>query len=430
MDMVTKMRLRQLLSTRRNVSISLAAILLAGLSAGAALGSAVEYRAPQLTMLLSFYDGFARARLGEKALSSVLSAQEPGAQELNSHLKIPTTVQEQVRRLSRESLREEPLNPIAVRNLALAEIVQSSDQQTLDLFAASRALSRRDSTTNIWFVKHYINTNQERPALNAFDTAMRASSQTRDLFIGQLALALQSPDFAAPLATILQERKSNWEAQFWTESYRHPEFAAGFGELRKLRAADGFNAPERADQNLLNMLLLKREYLIAEEVFDAIKGSAPKTAERVRNAEFSDKPFLPPFDWIIEPNSLLVSQVLPEANLLRVSLYSDASGSVAQQMINLGGSHNFQLNVKGNLNFDEDSPKFFVALTCANPSISTESLRQIPLLSSNTTLTFRLPNSDCEYYWLRLLTRKESGQPDTSVDFTRISIQEVSGSGG
>src|SRR5690606_9338570 len=116
----------------------LALVLAVQVSVAGIYGSA----RPQSVLLWAPSDADAQAKLA----STILSTEPTGA------------IRDQAIRLARRSLERSPLNPVAVRSLALAaETGAARDHaRAIRLFKEAERLSRRDKPTQLWLIENAV----------------------------------------------------------------------------------------------------------------------------------------------------------------------------------------------------------------------------------------------------------------------------------
>lgn len=124
------------------------------------------------------------------AFCSSRALQAPVTRDLGRDGKLDD--REQAERLAREAIGMAAINPVAVRNLALAN---SDDAKALQLMRFADRLSRRDGVTEAWLIDEAARRADLSTTLSHFDALLRTMPAASTRYMQQMGVALSDPKF-------------------------------------------------------------------------------------------------------------------------------------------------------------------------------------------------------------------------------------------
>lgn len=406
------------MTTFRAAAMGISIVAAAAVAAGSAVGAVFESTAPHLASEGSLFDGFARSRLAS------LTIAQSATKDPTDKLKLGTEARRNVVELSREAYSSEPLNSVALRNLAMVADDEGRSEEAFALMSHSLTLSKRDLATNSWFIQHYAAQHDEANSLRSFDRAMRTSNRGRAIFIDGLLASAEQDGVAEPLMKLLSEEQPIWEQQFWLEAYRFPRSAPNLARIRIHRALYGYEGDDRIDQALLDSLLRESEFEVALQLHNALNPASRVRGSRNRNPEFSSPPRFRPFDWDLQFENSILPDLDDTAGVLRVDTAAGAQGLVARQLVKLDDQVNRLVVVTTDWNAPS-SHGFSLRFACAERGRGSEGSRALPINAARLKVDFRKPDKDCVFYWLNLYVAKDTSMPDGTLTFDEVSITSL-----
>lgn len=180
---------------RKAVTIAIG-LLGAWLTFALAVSGVTRHRAPDQALAFVPWEGVALASKAEQML------------QLD-----PKVSPSKLKTLSREALRNYPLNAKAVRLLAIAYGLERQPDMTEKLIKKAADLTRRDAVTQLLLVEEAESRGDEKTALIHYDNALRTSSVAPQILFPRLARAIANPETRAALKPYVRARNS-WAASF------------------------------------------------------------------------------------------------------------------------------------------------------------------------------------------------------------------------
>jgi hypothetical protein len=124
--------------------------------------------------------------------------------------------------LAKQSLRDEPINPRAVRLLHSAQLLSKKKASANALLALADRITRRDVLTQILLVEANVEKDDIGATLKHYDTALTTSIGARDILFPILAEAMSDQSILTQLATMFKNERP-WRIGFLYHAGFKPE---------------------------------------------------------------------------------------------------------------------------------------------------------------------------------------------------------------
>lgn len=300
-----------------------------------------------------------------------------------------------------ESLRRDPTNVAAVRNLGLLAEASRDRPRAERLFLFAKRLSRRDLATHLWFIEREVEQEDIEGALHQFDLALRSSRGAAQILFPILLNASQEPAVARSLAERLALRPMWWRPFAYELAYKGKSL-----EAVSLITADLFEAAFGDDQVVLRVLL--NRYIengridLAWKLYQQLAKEGSVSANLLQNGGFEQENRWPPFDWDLVNGQGLAAH--PETRegapgmALNVVSENGRGGSVAKQLLRLGPG---KYSLEGMA--DNSAARLALVVACAakgSPSLlEAEAPRRG--FKGKFRVNFSVPDG-CDFQWLTL----------------------------
>lgn len=165
--------------------------------------------------------------------------------------------------LATRSLRLLALNPVALRQLAIARVLSGQKQAEAPLMQMSNTISRRDVGAQLWLIDSNVRRNDIPAVLRAYDTALRTSASSWPVLFPLLNAAIDEPSIQIGLRPYWS-RPSAWRDTFIAQaiaSSPHPDALATMTMRDNMLAA----VKDRAvyTRNLIAALLDHHQFAVA-----------------------------------------------------------------------------------------------------------------------------------------------------------------------
>jgi hypothetical protein len=176
--------------------------------------------------------------------------------------------------LAMRSIRAQALNPVALRQLAIARVISGQKQDEDRLMRMSNRLSRRDLGAQLWLIDSNVRRNDVPAVLRAYDTALRINDGSWPILFPILNIAIEDQsiqDGLRPYWSLAAPWREPFIAQAIATS-PHPEALAAMamrdGMLDAIPNRDAYR------RNLIAALLDRHQFSIAR-TFALRAGLAP-----------------------------------------------------------------------------------------------------------------------------------------------------------
>lgn len=396
------------------LAIAAAGLLLASASMLAAIDRVQERAAGAEPMAGAMTPGFA---MSHRAMALIATHAIVGE---GAPLSVPDDIAGQVRALSIEALRREPMDGAALRNLALLSASDGRDGEARDLLLLAEQLSRRDARTNLLLAEGFAKDEDLPATVQRIDQALRSSTAARREVLPLLYQMLEQPGAEIVLVDLLGA-KVNWEAAFWSDAASHKEALPQLAALRMTRAKAGFASTPRDDRRLLDALVAARQFDPAQALFQELHSTAQYQRGAVRNGDFARAPQIGAFDWDLRFDSEMTSDILTGLSQLRVQTFGGGGGLAARQLVALGQQH-FRLDLRASDWDRRDAEALVVRLSCAERD--GEEMR-IAIAAADTVASFIKSDADCKYHWLDILVAAQADRRENVVLIDFIGVTPV-----
>ncbi len=400
----------------RVLALAIAGLTLATASALAAFDMVNERRSGLPTLAGPMTPGFA---LSHRAMSLIATHVQG---DDGASLALPKDIAMKARDHSLASLRREPLDGAALRNLALLAQGEGEAESAQELLLMSETVSRRDLRTNVLLAQVFASDADFPATVSRFDQALRTSSNARREILPLLYQALAQPEAQGIVAQMLA-RNVNWEGDFWAGADSYAPALPQLAQLRIGRAQAGFVSTPRDDRRLLRALVKAKEFASAEALFDSLHSRIETQRGTIRNGDFATTPRVGAFDWELRFDSSLTTDIFPAASQLRIQTYSDGGGLAARQLVALRDAQ-YRLAVRSSDWDARDANALSIQLNCAEFSASA---RSVAIGESATSLVITKPAADCVYHWFEIHVAPQEDRRENSLKIDAVSLIPLAG---
>jgi len=182
----------ELVANRRSFRLSVIAVALVLMFASAWHATVMSFRSlrPQIAVMLKADEPIAAPKMAAVVASRALE-NKLGAPEIVEPL--------------RNSLRVMALNPGALRLLAISKTGTLESDPDFALVELSNEVSRRDLGTQALLIRKGVESNDLGLVLRSYDTALRTSERSWDLFFPNLARAIEIPGIEPDFREIMAD---------------------------------------------------------------------------------------------------------------------------------------------------------------------------------------------------------------------------------
>ncbi len=306
--------------------------------------------------------------------------------------------------MARRSLAGQPLNPRALRILALSD-PQSATTQTL--LEAGNAQSRRDTLTQIYLIEFAANRGEIGVAMDHYDAVLRRRSTYRDPAGRNLAAALALPGVLDEVAEQLLEKPS-WESLLYFYVLQTPESYQSFMQLHRM-LADTDTIPTDISAQFAQALAAQGQFDNAIEIARFASSEPLSRSTALVENSFTIEPQLPG-SWIVPDSADAFLQSINGGGGL-LSLSSGATGILAYRLIALErGNYAASIDVTAEEGVTmRRAVPVEARLSCAKNANVTPGSQTIAV------------TDDCRFQWLTIyLTETQSRAGDIFIDSITI----------
>jgi hypothetical protein len=373
----------------------LAGILGAALSAAFTISIVFADTAPSLALAFWPGNGAAHTALADALMGPVLVAEVRNRPAI-SGLRVEALT------AAKNGLREQPLNPQAVRVIAFDG--GYSDKQRYAILEAGGRLSKRDALTQLWLIQKSVLAKNLEEVMVHYDALLRLDTGARDIAAQLLARAMADRQVADATARLLR-RKPEWRSLLYYYLLRQPDNWDAFIGLHRRLAGTGL-IPLETSVQFADRLVKARRFDDAIRTTE-LAGSQPLTrSSGVLDTRFAIHPALPGTWSVIDPPTASL-QPLEDGGALLVA-GDGTSGAVARRLIALKPGR--YRAVVGYQTPDSVAPlKLEAHVACAE--------------SDHAAVgdTFLSVADDCPYQWLSLyLPQSPSTEQEISLKSIRV----------
>jgi hypothetical protein len=173
--------------------------------------------------------------------------------------------------LARESLRQQAINPVALRLLQMSKSLEVSGDSDDRFINLSEQLSRRDFGTQFWLIERSVARGDTGGALKAYDIAMRTNSESWAIFFPILTTALDDPEIRAAFAPYLK-RKSPWISPFYAKFLMTSNNPSALADATiQAGGTDALDNPDDLKRLLFFALIAKGQFAELRRAFSVLE---------------------------------------------------------------------------------------------------------------------------------------------------------------
>ena len=262
------------------------------------------------------------------AFCSSRALQAPVTRDLGRDGKLDDRAQ--AARLARTAVDMGAVNPVAIRNLALASSV---DAKALQLMHLSDRLSRRDGMTEAWLIEEAARRGDLSTTLSHFDALFRTMPTASARFMQQMGLALGDPKFRK--AMIPYARIENpWFGSLGAAIMSGQSPVRFYGQyLVEVPALPDSEQQRRHYDEVLSRLARERQYGIVRRLYPRLPG-ADRSAMASVSLPAPKQVAYRPVTWALQSDGAVGAEMARgDESELVVYAESGASGGVANKLM-------------------------------------------------------------------------------------------------
>lgn len=236
----------------------------------------------------------------------------------------------QAERLAHAAIGMGAINPVAVRNLALANSV---DTKALQLMRFADRLSRRDGVTEAWLIEEAARRADLSTTLSHFDALLRTMPAASTRFMQQMGVALSDPKFRKamiPYANI----ENPWFASLGGAIMSSQLPIRFYGQyLVEIPAVPDSDQQRRHYDEVLSRLAREGQYDLVRRLYPRLPG-ADRSAIRSADLPTSKQVAYRPVTWTLQSDGAVGAEMAREGKSeLVVYAEAGASGGVASKLM-------------------------------------------------------------------------------------------------
>jgi tetratricopeptide (TPR) repeat protein len=180
-----------------------------------------------------------------------------------------------VRLLSLAALREQAINPRALRLLGYYADVEGDSATAEKFIRMAQRLSRRDAATQLWLIESYARENDTKQTLVHYDIALRTKPDTQTILFPRLLNAIEDQDIRTALKPYIRS-KDGWGGSFLYYANANSKNLPTLTDL--VVETGGLVDPESAksqELGLLGRLVGEKYFADARRLFLQMPGAKP-----------------------------------------------------------------------------------------------------------------------------------------------------------
>jgi hypothetical protein len=180
-----------------------------------------------------------------------------------------------VRTLSLAALREQAINPRALRLLGYYADVEGDSATAEKFIRMAQRLSRRDAATQLWLIESYARENDTKQTLVHYDIALRTKPDTQTILFPRLLNAIEDQDIRTALKPYIRS-KDGWGGSFLYYANANSKNLPTLTDL--VVETGGLVDPESAksqELGLLGRLVGEKYFADARRLFLQMPGAKP-----------------------------------------------------------------------------------------------------------------------------------------------------------
>lgn len=169
--------------------------------------------------------------------------------------------------LAKEALRQSPMNPRALRMLALVDVQNGRNDLAEAKMVMADRLSRRDGATQLWLAERRVRQNRIGDAMRHIDVLLRTNPEGSAPLLERLAVALADPQARAVIRPMIVA-DTPWIERFFALAVERSPSMAPLGELvASLREAPRVERLEGSYASLVYRLAGEQQYDLMRRVY-------------------------------------------------------------------------------------------------------------------------------------------------------------------
>lgn len=397
--------MRKMAKTFRVAAAVVIMPLLAIAAALASLSTVLTVALPDRAAALPIVDGDAFAR---RTLDQLGDLESPG-QNLQQAAALDGA----------RTFNAEPTNSAAVGLMALSRQLKGDLPAARTLYEDALAISTRDKVANLWLMEDATAQGRIGFILDRYDLLLRTGGAASDTLFDVLGTALQE-DVIVPHLEQRLARRPPWAEQFWLRVAPRGAAIANIGRLRLRLENRAIGNPANNDDEIIRRLIDGGEIDIASGLYRRLAPHANKPGTLVRNAEFTQRPMFPPFDWETFAGATFGAEIDPKAGVLALFSEEGVDTLVARQLLTASAG-------RYRLVYQLRNPGALVALR-PTLRVHCSGSGEAPLASTvinaaTGDATVRVPALSCQDVWVEIWVRKISAGPRAGDDLLIDSVK-------
>lgn len=224
----------------------------------------------------------------------------------------------------------DPFDVQAAAHLGLISQLGNDQAAAAEMMNYAQRVSRRDTTTQFWWIEYWAQRGDVKSVLHHYDTALRTSPRAPSTLFPILVAAIQNPMVSQLLAGSL-DNDALWTDQFVQQFAQSAQDGAAIGRFFQNLAAADFIVSERAITSAVSRLI---DLGTPTQAYALYSTFYPATAKPpIQNATFAENTHLPTaFDWNLTKASFYIGL---GSDGLEIDAPATASGPVASQISQL-----------------------------------------------------------------------------------------------
>jgi hypothetical protein len=328
-----------------------------------------------------------------------------------------------VRKLALAALREQAINPRAIRLLGYYADVKGDSATAKKFIRMAQRLSRRDAATQLWLIEAFARENDTTQTLIHYDIALRTKPDTQTILFPRLLNAIEDQEIRTALKPYIRT-KNGWGGNFLFYANANSKNLPALSDL--VVETGGLVDKESAKNQtlgLLNRLVSEKYFSDARRLFLQMPGAKPA---RMTSAAFdpSDRGSrFGPMGWqlIDDPDAGGGFTGKAGDKQITLSLFANSGTTrpVATKLLYLKpGSYLFSARLA---NLDRGEGGFLRwQLRCPNDASGTP-LWTIDSINASLRATFTVP-ANCPVQFLNLIASGGKGQTGLETKVASISV--------
>ncbi len=304
--------------------------------------------------------------------------------------------------MARRAYRSEPLAASAVALQALSLSGNADSKRLQALLELAGRLSRRSVLVNTSLIEAAAKRDDRRAFFSWLSRAMLTNSEASHAYGTAMAEATARDGAVDALIDVLGP-KPRWSDSYWELVIRRPDSLANAARIRKALAQNRWRQTEveRTDEDLVLGLAGVGRFDEARQLADALRPIKRSNGNLLINGSFAGSPALAPFDWKLATLGNLGASIDSSNRQLVVSAVGGASGSAAQQLVQLvPGNYRLTWTMLSSARMSADTMS--VRIFCAEPDADSAVRISIPLLRGKHSKNVQIGDGLCRWHWVSI----------------------------